>query len=123
MNKLKHKIDRDLTIAPNAIFRDTELSYKAKGLWLQIISLPEGWDFSVAGLACIASDGRESIQSALNELKKGGWLEWNQGKSTSGKFANIEVVTKIPCGKTVDGKTVDGKTATIKKESIKKVSI
>ena len=42
------------TVLPNGILRDTNLSLKTKGLFAIILSLPEGWDYSVAGLATVA---------------------------------------------------------------------
>ena len=94
-NKLKHSIDRDFTIAPNIIFKDKRLSYKAKGLWLQIISLPEGWEFSVKGLAQLAKENESAITSGLKELELFGYIEWRKYRINNQKFG-VEVTSTLP---------------------------
>ena len=44
---------KDFTIMSNYHLRDKNLSLKAKGLLSQILSLPEEWDYTLAGLAHI----------------------------------------------------------------------
>lgn len=95
MNILKHKVDKDFTVAPNILFRDTRLSYKAKGLWLQMISLPENWQFSVAGMASLALDNDRAIKSAIKELVACGYLKWDKMHDDSGKFT-VVVTTLLP---------------------------
>ena len=94
-NKLKHSIERDFTIAPNIIFKDRRLSYKAKGLWLQIISLPEGWEFSVKGLAVLAKENETAISTGLKELEAYGYIEWRKYRINNQKFG-VEVTTTLP---------------------------
>ena len=62
------------TVIDNSVFYDYSLSYKAKGLLCQMLSLPDGWSFSIEGLARLSSDGKSSVQSALNELKDAGYF-------------------------------------------------
>lgn len=62
------------TVLPNGILRDTNLSLKTKGLFAIILSLPEGWDYSVAGLATVAGCGRDAIRGALKEMETAGYL-------------------------------------------------
>ena len=45
-----------------SILRDAGLSLKTKGLFAIILSLPEDWDYSVAGLATVAGCGRDAIR-------------------------------------------------------------
>ena len=42
---------KDFTIMSNYHLRDKNLSLKAKGLLSQMLSLPEEWDYTLAGLA------------------------------------------------------------------------
>lgn len=94
-NKLKHGVDRDFTVAPNIIFKDKRLSYKAKGLWLQIISLPEDWEFSVAGLAQLSTEKESAIRSGLKELEQHGYLIWRKYRENNQKYA-VEVTSSLP---------------------------
>lgn len=62
------------TIISNTPLRDMNLSLKAKGLITQMLSLPEDWDYSIAGLAKINRESDNSIKTALDELKAAGYL-------------------------------------------------
>ena len=59
--------ENNFTVISNAVFMNYDLSYKAKGLLCQMLSLPDGWSFSIEGLTRLASDGKSSVMSALNE--------------------------------------------------------
>ena len=77
------------TVLPNGILRDAGLSLKTKGLFAIILSLPEDWDYSVAGLATVAGCGRDAIRSALAEMEKGGYLSRSRSHGDGGKFTGI----------------------------------
>lgn len=95
MNRLKHGVDKDFTVTTNKIFHDKRLSLKAKGLWVQLLSLDEGWNFSVGGIAKLSKDGRDAVQSAIDELVGCGWLKWEHGRDELNRFA-ASVTTLIP---------------------------
>lgn len=59
----------------NYHFKDKTLSLKAKGLLSQMLSLPEDWDYTIAGLVAINKEKESAIKSTLKELKKQGYLE------------------------------------------------
>ena len=77
------------TVLPNGILRDTGLSLKTKGLFAIILSLPEDWDYSVAGLATVAGCGRDAIRSALGEMEQAGYLIRTRSHGEGGKFAGV----------------------------------
>lgn len=79
------------TIIDNAIFKDYELSYKAKGLLCQMLSLPDNWEFSIDGLTQLSNDGVSAVRSALDELKEAGYFRREQVRE-NGKIAKIEYV-------------------------------
>ncbi len=58
------------TVMSNHHLRNKELSLKAKGLLSQMLSLPEDWDYTLAGYP--TSTGKVSTQSAppYGSLKK-----------------------------------------------------
>lgn len=45
------------TVMSNYHLRDKNLSYKAKGLLSFMLSLPNNWDYSLAGLCSISKEG------------------------------------------------------------------
>ena len=84
------------TIMSNHHLRDKRLSLKAKGLLSVILSLPEDWDYTIAGLALICDCGRDMIRAAIQELEKAGYISRTQ-VNESGKFGgNQYVIREIP---------------------------
>jgi hypothetical protein len=75
----------------NHHLRNTDLSLRAKGLLSQILSLPEGWDYTIAGLAKINKEGKDAVRAAVQELEKAGYIERRQTNS-GGKFGGNEYV-------------------------------
>ena len=86
----KEKRDK-YTVIDNAIFMDSTLSLKAKGLLCQMLSRPDGWNFSAEGLATLSKDGKASVMSALTELEEAGYLRREQVK-VDGKYAGVEYI-------------------------------
>lgn len=62
------------TVMSNYHLKEKKMSLKAKGLLCLMLSLPDNWDYSVAGLVAISKENESSIRSALDELKEFGYL-------------------------------------------------
>lgn len=75
MAKFKVNKTKDYTIMSNYHLKEKNMSLKAKGLLSVMLSLPDNWDYSIAGLVAISLENETSIKSALSELKKLGYLE------------------------------------------------
>ena len=58
------------TVMSNHHLRNKELSLKAKGLLSVMLSLPQEWDYSIAGLCSIVKENESAVKSALAELKQ-----------------------------------------------------
>ena len=58
------------TVMSNHHLRNKELSLKAKGLLSQMLSLPEDWDYTLAGLSYINRESIDAIRTAVWELEK-----------------------------------------------------
>ena len=56
---------KDYTVMSNHHLRNVALSLKAKGLMSLMLSLPEDWDYTLKGLACICKDGVDSISATI----------------------------------------------------------
>lgn len=79
------------TVIDNSVFMDYSLSFKAKGLLCQMLSLPDGWSFSIEGLTRLASDGRDSVAKALKELETAGYFR-REDVRNCGKYQGIEYI-------------------------------
>lgn len=90
MSKITINKKSNYTTIDNNIFKNKNLSLKAKGLLTTMLSLPDEWDYTVKGLCSILKDGKSSIQSALKELEENGYLVRVQTKDKSGKFSSAD---------------------------------
>ena len=80
------------TVMSNFHLRSPNLSLKAVGLMSRVLSLPEGWDYSIAGLTAICREKESAIKSALAELKKWGYLVVSKLMPNQTKSGRIEYV-------------------------------
>ena len=78
------------TVMSNHHLRNKELSLKAKGLLSQMLSLPEDWDYTLAGLSHINRESIDAIRTAVWELEKAGYILRRQGRDEKGKMTAIE---------------------------------
>lgn len=89
----------NFTIMGNGHLRDRALSLKAKGLLSLMLSLPEGWSYSVRGLAAICREGVEAVTSALRELEGRGYVVRRRTREASGRIGPTEyVIREVPDG-------------------------
>lgn len=82
---------KGFSVMSNYHLRDKNLSLKAKGLLSMMLSLPDGWHYTIRGLASICKEGVESISSGIRELEKCGYVHRHQ-PNIDGKFQEIEYV-------------------------------
>ncbi|MBR3439318.1 MAG: hypothetical protein IKH13_07445 [Clostridia bacterium] len=74
------------TLVPNTIIKEGKLSIKALGLYYLIASRPDNWRFSVKGLCSLCSDGYASVNSAVAELEKAGYIRRESVKHINGRY-------------------------------------
>ncbi|MFW6085219.1 MAG: hypothetical protein ACODAA_08400 [Gemmatimonadota bacterium] len=88
-NDVVLRIDRNRnykTIGLEAV-ADRRLSWKAKGLHTYLITRPDGWNFNVRDVIQRAKDGRQAVQSGLQELEAFGYLERRRDRDDGGQFS------------------------------------
>ena len=87
----------DYAVIAKHHLRNKTLSYKAKGLMTFMLSVPPEWDFSLAGLAILASDGIDGVRSGIRELEKYGYLSRKRIRDVAGKLGDVEyTIHEIP---------------------------
>ena len=93
MAVLKNKTQKNFTMISNNILRDNKLRMTDRGTLCTICSLPDGWNFSVAGLSAIVPDGKSALSSSLKRLEEIGYLRRKTIHGKQGKFeTEIEVI-------------------------------
>ena len=86
---LRSDCRKDFLITPKAIYRDANLSLRDMGLLCLMLSKPDGWSFSIKGLAAITGrDGRDAIAASAQNLEKNGYLIRTQERSKDGKLGD-----------------------------------
>lgn len=88
---------RNFTVMSNHHLRNRTLSLKAKGLLSLMLSLPEGWDYTLAGLAHICRDGLSSIRATIGELEEHGYLRRRRLRNEKGQLTDTEyTILELP---------------------------
>ena len=80
------------TVMSNHHLRNKDLSLKAKGLLSQMLSLPEDWDFTLAGLSYINREKIDAIREAIRELEKAGYVIRTRERDDKGRLRGADYV-------------------------------
>ena len=84
------------TVLPNQILRTREMSYKARYLLAQMLSMSEAWQYTVAGMAKVCGMGRDAVRTAMVELETLGYLARSQSRA-NGRFShNVYIIREVP---------------------------
>ena len=76
--------NKGYTVMSNHHLRNKELSLKAKGLLSQMLSLPEDWDYTLAGLSLINREKIDAIREAVRELENAGYIQRSRERDEKG---------------------------------------
>ena len=80
------------TVMSNHHLRNKELSLKAKGLLSQMLSLPEDWDYTLAGLSFINREKIDAIREAIKELERAGYIVRSRERDEKGRLRGTDYV-------------------------------
>ena len=84
--------NKGYTVMSNHHLRNKELTLKAKGLLSQMLSLPEDWDYTLAGLSCINREKIDAIREAVRELEKAGYILRSRERDEKGRLRGADYV-------------------------------
>lgn len=90
--KIKSGRTKGFVVLFRSAAQDERLSLEARGLFALMVSLPENWSYTVAGLAKKAGCGREKARRLLQELQTVGYLVREQSHDDGGKFSGAVYV-------------------------------
>jgi hypothetical protein len=83
---------RQYTVMSNYHLRDMSISLKAKGLLSQMLSLPEDWDYTLAGLAYINREKIDAIREAIKELERAGYIVRSRERDEKGRLRGTDYI-------------------------------
>lgn len=84
---------KSFTVLYKSAIEDKRLPLDARGLLAIMVGLPEGWEYSVKGLAAYVGVGKDTIRRLLTKLEEVGYLVREQTHDENGRFAgNVYVL-------------------------------
>jgi len=92
MSVFRVEKSREFTVISNSVFKDRTLSAKAKGLLVEMLSLPENWDYTLKGLTYLFTDGLDSIRQGIRELEEHGYIVRERKRDEKGRLGGMEYV-------------------------------
>ena len=99
------------TVMSNHHLRNKELTLKAKGLLSQMLSLPEDWDYTLAGLSHINRVKIDAIREAVKELEKAGYIVRSRERDEKGRLRGADyIIYEQPQPPTLDLPTLENPT-------------
>lgn len=104
--RVEHK-DR-FTSVRNKTVRDRRLSYKATGILVYLLSLPDDAAVDRAELARGKRDGQDSVMTGLRELAEAGYLEYRKLQDERGRWRTEATVREAPRRRTDAGFSSNG---------------
>lgn len=82
----------NFTTVSNDFLQDVNLSWKAKGMIVYILSLPPDWELNLSDLKNRSKDGRDSTAAGLRELMDNGYCKRIKLRSDGGTFGGYDYV-------------------------------
>lgn len=76
----------------NKIINDPNLSAKAKGILIYILSKPDDWQIYEVDIVNHFKDGRDSISAGIKELVKARYIYRERTRDENGRLSNYEYV-------------------------------
>lgn len=88
--RIKKQYQKSFTTVDNVVLNDTNLSWKAKGLFVYLWSQSDEWNFYETEVAKHSTDGIVSLKNGLKELEDQGYLKRQRVRDEQGKFKENE---------------------------------
>lgn len=103
----RSRLTKDFLQVPNATVRDDRLSHMARGILVDLLSRPDGWEATADDMwrASVAkhgtaSPGRRVFRAAFAELKEHGYLSAGKDVLPGGRYGTVLTLSDVPQGGT-----------------------
>lgn len=84
------KINGNFVTTSAQVAQDKRLSWKARGIFLYLASMSDGWNFYVDEIAKHSPQGKRSLQSGLKELEEYGYLKRVRTHKPNGDLSSLK---------------------------------
>jgi hypothetical protein len=92
--RVKH--ENHYTVARNKTIRDSRISFRATGVLVYLLSLPDDTSVSARALAETKPEGKYAIGNALEELRTAGYLSQERVRGERGQWVTVTTVRERP---------------------------
>jgi hypothetical protein len=99
IQRIKNKTE-NFTIVSNEIFRRSDVSARAKGIYIYIMTLPDDWKLYKSEIYKHFTEGITAIDTAFKELETLGYITKERCKGEGGKFAGWDYTIRESIEKT-----------------------
>lgn len=93
---------KNYTILPNELLLDENISDKARGLLVRLLSRPDSWNVNVEHLVATGKSGHTSVRSSLKELEVAGYIQKTLVRERNGKITRLEYSIYDSLGENTD---------------------
>ncbi len=94
--KIKKVYQKRFTTVDNTVLNDTELSWKAKGLFVYLWSQADEWEFYETEVVKHSTDGIRSMRAGLHELEEKGYLSRKRERVGNRLKGSIWLLSETP---------------------------
>lgn len=119
------------TPLPHTTARNRQLSYKALGLLMELLSYPPGWETSIDKMHAINKgsgsghrEGRDSMRQAMQELEREGYVTRDKTKQPDGRYKTVVTAhnTPVPPDRRTDYQASENQ-ASVNQSSVSQASL
>ncbi len=94
--KVQKQYKKSFTTVDNSVLNDTNLSWKAKGLFVYLWSQADEWDYYETEVVKHSTDGIRSMRSGLHELEESGYLTRKRERVGNRLKGSIWILSDTP---------------------------
>ena len=84
------------TVVQNQVIRDRRLSWRARGILIYLLSMPDDWRTTASHLASTGLEGRDAIRACLEELETVGYIQRKKRQDDRGRWSTATYVFDCP---------------------------
>lgn len=88
--------EHSFTVIQNRIIEDAQLTWKARGLLIFILSKPDHWRTNISHLSKCSADGYYSVQTGMTELEAAGYIKRHKAQNSAGQWSTYTTVYDTP---------------------------
>jgi hypothetical protein len=90
------------TVISNQVINNHNLTYRARGILIYLLSKPDGWYTSAERLSSMHTEGRDAIRTCLKELQEAGYMQLFKRQDDLGLWESHWLVFDKPVHNAVD---------------------